>query len=128
MGDDELLSRLLDEGRKAGVLVPEAGLPYLRALRGVFESNLRALERYTPGAYGGPVLLVRASQAELDVPPHRGWAPFVHGGLLVEESPGDHHSMLRAPHVQALAERLRMHLKRAQGRNERPAALRTVQG
>jgi thioesterase domain-containing protein/aryl carrier-like protein len=110
MGDDEVLDYLLEQGRRAGITLAEAGRPHLNALRRVFESNLRAVERYVPGSFPGQVVLLAASEARL-APPTQGWASLT--SLEVEQVPGSHDSMLRLPHVQRLAERLRGHLERA---------------
>ncbi|MFT3659824.1 MAG: AMP-binding protein [Gordonia sp. (in: high G+C Gram-positive bacteria)] len=62
------------------------------------------LRKHRPTPYAGPVTLVRASDNDDD--PAR-WAPIATGDLTVAEVPGDHHSMMRDPHVAATAARLR---------------------
>ncbi|MFP2907916.1 non-ribosomal peptide synthetase, partial [Pyxidicoccus sp. 3LFB2] len=104
---DALLHWLLDAGRSAGVLARGVGLEQLRALYRVFESNLRALLRYEPGAYGGHLTLVRASGTHVPTGEDGGWAAHAAGGVEVHELSGDHHSLLRAPAVEALARKLR---------------------
>ncbi|MBZ4423289.1 non-ribosomal peptide synthetase, partial [Myxococcus sp. RHSTA-1-4] len=105
-GGDTLLERLLEAGRSAGVLARGVGLEQLRTLYRVFESNLRALWRYQPGAYGGRVTLVRASETQVPTGPDGGWAGLAAGGVEVHEIPGDHHSLLHAPAVETLARKL----------------------
>jgi thioesterase domain-containing protein len=111
LGDDEVLDFLLEQGRRAGLTLAEAGRPQLQAPRRVFESNLRAIDRYVPGPYAGRVVLLSATEGQL-APPHRGWAPLS-ASLEVEPVPGGHDSLLRMPHVQRIAERLRAHLEQA---------------
>jgi thioesterase domain-containing protein len=115
MSPDALLRLLLEESQKAGVVIPEAGIEQVRALRAVFEANLRAVERYVPRPYPGPVTLFRAAEAPPSTPEpgDLGWGALAAGGLEVHQVPGHHHSILRAPNVQVLADRLRAHLAAA---------------
>ncbi|RYZ42467.1 MAG: non-ribosomal peptide synthetase [Myxococcaceae bacterium] len=85
-----------------GPPVPEQ----FQALYRVFENNLHALWKYTPGHYGGRVTLLRASETQVPTGADGGWGPLAAGGVEVREVPGDHHSILRAPGVDALAEEL----------------------
>ncbi len=121
--EEVLLSRLLEEGRNAGMLRQGVSLEELRILHRVFESNLRALCRYVPGSYGGRVTLFRASQTP--VPPsvrgEGGWEHHAAGGVEVHELQGDHHSILQTPEVHALAERLRVLLADGEGTSGRAA-------
>ncbi|MFP2932552.1 thioesterase domain-containing protein, partial [Pyxidicoccus sp. 3LG] len=104
-GPDAVLAHLLEEGRKAGLLVPEVGLPQVRTLFEVFASNLRAMKHYTPAPLAGRVAMLRASD-EPEETPDRGWSALASGGLVLHDVPGNHYSVLRAPHVRGLAERL----------------------
>ncbi|REG22684.1 phosphopantetheine binding protein, partial [Archangium gephyra] len=118
--EEVLLRRLLDLGREAGVLRRGVGLEELRLLYRVFESNLRALARYEPGAYGGRVTLFRASRTAVPGPAGSagGWGRWVAGGVEEHELQGDHHSILQAPEVQTLAERLGVLLFARSGKPE----------
>ncbi|RYZ36779.1 MAG: non-ribosomal peptide synthetase, partial [Myxococcaceae bacterium] len=112
---EELLQAVLEEGRKHGVLIPEAGLPEMRTLFQVFSANTRALRRYVPGRIDGPLTVLRAVDA-IDFAPvrrDRGWGGTCGGGVELHEVPGDHYSLLQPPRVQALAERLKALLLRA---------------
>jgi thioesterase domain-containing protein len=104
---DTVLRHLLDEGRKAGLLVTEVDLPQVRTLFEVFAGNLRALKHYVPRPIAGRVTVLRASESlpESAQAPGRGWGAFC-GGLEVQEVPGNHYTTLHAPNVQVLAERL----------------------
>jgi amino acid adenylation domain-containing protein len=96
-GEAALLDGLLDAGRREGVLPQGIGAEQLHALYRVYASNLRALWGYTPGAYGGCVTLLRASETQVPTGPDGGWAPVSAGGVTVHQLPGDHHSVLQAP-------------------------------
>jgi thioesterase domain-containing protein len=104
---EEQLRTLWTRVREAGLLPPGTGLEELRALLEVARANLGAVARYQPEPYEGRVVLLRAGDARRDagVDPTHGWGRLVPSGLAVEEVPGDHHGLLRAPHVGALAER-----------------------
>ncbi|OJT19745.1 hypothetical protein BO221_36000 [Archangium sp. Cb G35] len=125
-GDSEaLLRHLLEEGRKAGLLVPEVGLEQLRALRDVFTHNLRALHQYVPRPIGSGLTVLRASESPDGDSQDRGWGTLARSGAQVLEVPGDHYALLRAPHVQVLAERLAGLLARA---DALPGATREERG
>jgi thioesterase domain-containing protein/acyl carrier protein len=99
----------------ASELRQRPGSERLQALRQLLEHHLRATWSYVPRPYGGPLTLLRPSHSP--VPTLRaqdnGWRPLAKGGVEVHELPGDHHSMLRAPHVERLAQRLRASLDSA---------------
>ncbi|WP_164021762.1 non-ribosomal peptide synthetase, partial [Pyxidicoccus trucidator] len=123
-GPDAVLANLLEEGRQAGLLVPEVGLPQVRNLFDVFASNLRAMKHYAPAPLAGRIAMLRASEAPAETP-DRGWGALSSEGLVLCEVPGNHYSVLRAPHVQVLAEQLAMLLAKArqdEEDDEAPAA------
>nr|WP_301340591.1 non-ribosomal peptide synthetase [Myxococcus xanthus] len=99
-----LLGRLLDLGRRTGVLAQGVGSEQLHALYRVYESNLRALWDYRPGRYGGRVTLLRASETHVPTGTDGGWGALAAGGVEVHELSGDHHSILKAPAVDVIAE------------------------
>ncbi|HEX8822627.1 MAG TPA: amino acid adenylation domain-containing protein, partial [Archangium sp.] len=105
---EERVRTLWTHAREARLLPPGTGVEELRALLEVARANLRAVARYNPSPYEGRVVLFRARDARrgAEVEPTHGWARLVSSGLSVEDVPGDHHGVLRAPHVDALAERL----------------------
>ncbi|MFP2908689.1 non-ribosomal peptide synthetase [Pyxidicoccus sp. 3LFB2] len=115
-GPEELLQAVLEEGRRHGVLIPEAGLPELRTLLQVFSANVRALRGYSPRPIDARLAVLRAadsvdaSAGRLD----RGWGDQSTQGVEIQEVPGDHYGLLQPPHVQVLAERLKALLERAE--------------
>ncbi|WP_233583204.1 non-ribosomal peptide synthetase [Corallococcus sp. CA053C] len=88
----------LDHGQLAA---PEAEQAQGRTLLRIFTHNLRALKRYRPGLFAGRVLLLQATGGR-----DEGWGAVIQGELLREELPGNHYTLLRAPNVQGLAQRL----------------------
>ncbi|WAM30052.1 non-ribosomal peptide synthetase [Myxococcus sp. NMCA1] len=99
-----LLERVLQEGREAGVFIPDAGMEQLHALLRVFTANVRALQQHTPGTFPGPLTVLCGSDTELEPSEteDRGWSRHA-AQLAVHVVQGDHYSVLRAPGVDALA-------------------------
>ena len=101
-----------DQGQLAGqeAWVPDAAvldaLPQGRALFEVFANNLRAMKRYEPTPLPGRIVVLRASAGLETEQNDRGWSVLAQDGLLLQEVPGNHYSVLRAPNVRTLAERL----------------------
>ena len=116
---EERLRTLWTRALEARLLPPGTGLEELRALLEVARANLRAVARYNPPPYEGRVVLLRARDARrgAEVSPTHGWERLVASGLAVEDVPGDHHGVLRAPHVGELAERLERWLQEVESGN-----------
>ncbi|WP_437970202.1 amino acid adenylation domain-containing protein [Sorangium sp. So ce260] len=113
LGDGALHAAwLLERAQELGALPRGTTLAELSALIDVFERNAALLARYAPGGLSARVELFRA-----DASPRRDprpawarWAP----GLRSHVAPGDHYTLLRKPHVDALAERIRAALLEAE--------------
>jgi aspartate racemase len=75
----------------------------------VLEAHLQANSNYVVQAYPGRVTLFRASSggASSRCTPHGGWGDVALGGVEVYDTPGDHMTMFKEPHIQVLAEKLR---------------------
>jgi thioesterase domain-containing protein len=104
---DTQLRTLLLSAQQASVLPSGVDADYIRRLFAIFRENLRILCAYQPRPYAGQLTLLRASafsggeQVELTY----GWRQFardMHSYTL----PGNHYTMLRSPHVEALARQL----------------------
>jgi hypothetical protein len=74
----------------------------------MMESNLRALQEYTPKHYPGRLTLFRAGTRPLyhSQGADLGWSEWVTGGVEILSVPGHHHSILKEPSVQVLARHL----------------------
>jgi thioesterase domain-containing protein/acyl carrier protein len=78
-------------------------------IRGDFDYHLWLSHQYVPAAYAGRMTLFRASELDELVfgtdysDPYLGWGPFVAGGIDVRPVSGDHLSLIKEPHVGALA-------------------------
>jgi thioesterase domain-containing protein/acyl carrier protein len=84
---------------------------YTLHVRDVF---VRIQRNYTPRTYPGRIVYFRAEGTNERF--HHKWSEWAGGGLDVHVVPGDHHGILREPHVRVLAERLRLLLNEAQRR------------
>ncbi|HKV42763.1 MAG TPA: AMP-binding protein, partial [Blastocatellia bacterium] len=78
--------------------------------------TLRALYSYQLRPYSGRVVLFRAAEsraAEGDGAHELGWRDLCSGLFEAEETPGSHLNQILEPNVGVLAERLKVHLRRA---------------
>lgn len=101
------LSRFLRAARKN----PSAAIESPEVLEDVRASNRRAILRYRPAVYPGPVVLFLAQQRhdfyeEFQREPDEGWKPFASGGLVLRLIPGDHGQILGEPNVTQVAREL----------------------
>jgi thioesterase domain-containing protein len=68
----------------------------------LFNRGHAMTRRYQPEPYPGPTVVYMAARNLLPID-HLGWDSFLTGPWELVDVPGDHHSMLREPHVRALA-------------------------
>ncbi|HYO62152.1 MAG TPA: amino acid adenylation domain-containing protein [Pyrinomonadaceae bacterium] len=125
-GPHELLPRVLEVVRAANVLPPDLELSQLRGLYQVFRNNVTAARAYAPAAVRAPVTLFRAEEGR-DAGEHDaswGWGELTTGGVEVYAVPGDHFRMVRAPHAEVLARKLRACLDAAVGRQSEASLVR----
>ena len=87
----------------------------IRVLR-VDRANHCALQKYHPQVYPGRIVHFFRSQywSRQSQDLRMEWEKYAAGGVEIQTNPGDHHTMLREPHVRSLAEKLRGYLERAQ--------------
>jgi len=86
-------------------------------LRDPSEINMHAARLYRPKPYAGQIVLFSSRDTPIGIStdPRLGWREVAAGGAQIETVPGHVGSMLKEPHVKALAERLRQHLNRNDG-------------
>lgn len=74
----------------------------------LYEMHLRALIRYHCRPYAGAVTLFRTHSHPLvsSFDSLYGWGEFARGGITLRSMPGGHESLLKEPHVQAVAREL----------------------
>ncbi len=106
---DQWLGEVLEQAKAAGSIPRGFDLLHGRLLFDLFKMNCRAEHAYIPRPYSGRVHLfgaadsLRESTEDLTL----GWRRWGLEQIEVHEVPGNHHTMLRAPYVDTLAERLR---------------------
>ncbi len=106
----QALARLLEAGRRQGLLGDDVDAAQLGRLYRRFESNDLAMKRFRPRPYGGPLTLLRSAEWR-GQDPTLGWSELA-GSVDVRLVAGDHYSMVREPHVRQLAISLKAELAR----------------
>ncbi|MEZ4867758.1 MAG: HAD-IIIC family phosphatase [Caldilineaceae bacterium] len=81
----------------------------------LFKANYQARLHYNPQRYQGDLVLFYARAQVVDV--LAGWSDLVAGDLTTVALPGDHYSIMRAPHVKQLAQQLAQFLNQADVRS-----------
>ncbi|MGA9773586.1 MAG: thioesterase domain-containing protein [Blastocatellia bacterium] len=120
---DEQVQFIIEHMRTTNIIDAETELPHLRRLLKVFKDNLMAVMSYTPRAYPNNVTLMRASErpvAQLQDAQHQDSAIIASqqtaSAIEMHVIEGQHFTILKEPHVKALAECLKECIERAQGR------------
>ncbi|MCA9215036.1 MAG: amino acid adenylation domain-containing protein [Planctomycetales bacterium] len=107
---DEQLPYLFEHAQKVGVVdtdTPEQLVTQiLDDLKRLFHHHVTLANSYEIQPYGGTITMFRPDDAPVDVPisPDRGWKNYA--DVRVESVTGQHHSMVRPPHVDVLAEKI----------------------
>jgi len=86
--------------------------PQIRAMFRALNANSRAMASYVPQPYPGCVTLFRTGEhtgKDRDL----GWGELAAGKVEVRKIPGNHMTLLRAPHVEVFARELRASLDEA---------------
>jgi amino acid adenylation domain-containing protein len=121
---DEQLNYLKERLKMVNLLPPEAETTQIHGLVQVFKANHQA--HYVPQeVYPTRITLLRASEVHLEEAasdelseilrhPTWGWGELSAEPVEIHVVPGDHITMMTEPHVQVLAEQLRICLNRAQ--------------
>ena len=71
----------------------------------------RAMRSYVPEIYPGRLIIFQASEDSRDL---QDWGNWAAGGVDIRDVPGGHENVLKEPHVQVWAERLKSCLQTAQ--------------
>ena len=108
------MAHLLEQSRAANLVTSDLTVDELRRRFQVFVANLRAGKDYVPQTYPGRVTLLSANEgpAAISQDATMGWGELAAGGVGSYTVPGNHFTMLREPHVEVLAERLKTSLQK----------------
>jgi len=115
LGVGERLAYVLEHARRSPAGALDLDLDQAERWFRRFERHLEALRRYTPRLYPGAAVVFRAATPWGDASPtpsaDLGWSAWITGGIATHEAPGDHRTMLRAPHAAVLAQHLDPYLR-----------------
>jgi len=104
---EQQLTAVLEAARAAGALSPELGRRHAQRYLDLLDAGSAAVRRYSPQPYPGRVVLFTAAgEARRSADETLGWGELV-PALKLCRTPGRHLTMLRSPHVELLAARLR---------------------
>ncbi len=119
LGPDQQLPYLWQHALKLGLIGPDVPMGVARqvieSLKRLFHHHMVLANEYIPRFYPGQITLLRPSDAPVAIATtrDRGWASLA-ASVEVHFVPGQHHSMVKEPHVQALARVLEDCLQRAE--------------
>lgn len=120
---DELIRYCFEELKAANKLPTNNGFFEAEAILRVCQSNARAMLNYVPRSYSGRITYFRAEDRIEGQPqyPELPWIGLADGGIEIHRVPGNHYTILTAPHVKILAERLKHCLEQIFYSIEKPA-------
>jgi thioesterase domain-containing protein len=102
LGGEAAMQYVADAYRTAKILPPDAGIEQIRRMTEISSCTLRAVRAFRPTAqYQGRALLLRAEAGESDSAERmaRGWQSHCARPVEIHSVPGNHLTMLNAPHV-----------------------------
>ena len=105
--------------RRAFKIYQRIGKPLPSVLKNIEEINFAAVKDYEPQTYAGNIALFLASDLTADYDLREGWRELVSGRIEAYEIPGNHIDIIKTPHVDALARKLRECLDEAQALRSR---------
>ncbi len=117
---DEVLARVLEQAKKAGLVPPEVEVSQAQRFVELCKADFRASRNYVLHRYPGRIILFRANEepAGASPDPTFGWDAWAAGGVEVHAVPGNHANMVYQPHVEVLAEKLRVCLSQVQSADQ----------
>lgn len=119
LGPDRQLPYLWQHALKLGLVGPDVPMGVAQqvvdSLKRLFHHHMLLAHQYLPRPYPGRITLLRPSDAPIAIPTtrDRGWGNLA-AAVDVHFVPGQHHSMVKEPHVLALARILKNCLQRVE--------------
>jgi thioesterase domain-containing protein len=99
---DEQLKYVLDQVKNIELM----HFDQIRRFFQVFKANVLAVQNYAPSIYPSQITLFRAkSKLNRDDSTNR-WGELAAGGIDIHTIPGNHHTIIKNPNVQTLAEQI----------------------
>ena len=111
---EQQLNYLVEQARKTGQLFSDIDLFQARQLVKIFKINMEAMWNYIPQVYPGRILFFRAQKRREKydpLHPELPWIDIAAEGIEIYTIPGTHITMNSLPHVQVLAERMKVGIK-----------------
>ncbi len=107
------MNYVIEQGRKVDLFPSDIDLAQARRLMQIYKINTTAAMRYQPHSYIGKIILFQATEKEEDIPlePDFGWKDYASEGVEIIRVPGNHQYMVKSPHVQVLAEKLKIYIQ-----------------
>jgi thioesterase domain-containing protein len=118
LGPEEQLPYLWDHVRKLGLVDDDMPLPLVQQilddLKRLFHAHIKLGSDYALRPYPGRITLFRPQETPVPVQtaPDRNWGELA-AAVDVHFVPGQHHTMVKEPHVQVLARQLGLGLRQA---------------
>ena len=118
---DQQVKHLFEQAKQQSIFPPEIEIEQMLALWGVFQANMIADYHYQPKTYAGSMILLNASETPPEVieDPTHGWGHLVLDDIETHTITGDHYTIMKAPQVECLTEKLNEHLKLIQSQEDR---------
>jgi phthiocerol/phenolphthiocerol synthesis type-I polyketide synthase E len=113
MTSDEQLLYFLEQMKMTDTgIVPNFGLRELRHELKIFKVYMKAMRNYVPQTYFGQIVFCLAKERDAynAQSPELAWLEVATSGVKVIPVPGNHITMHNLPHVQVLAQKLRLYL------------------
>lgn len=115
---NEQLNFLLERAKQTNLLPADTDPACMPLLFQVFRSNAYASRSYVPVSYPGPLTLFKASDQFDEFDEDLGWGELVAEDFMVQSVPGNHHTIVREPNVEFLAEKINHCLHTTEGGNK----------
>ena len=118
---DQQVKYLFEQAKQQAIFLPEIEIEQIQNLWEVFQTNLIAMYHYQPKAYSGSIILLNASETPPEVieDPTHGWGHLVLDEIQTHTITGDHYTIMKAPQVECLTEKLNNYLKLIQSKQDR---------
>ena len=111
---EEQVMYALEQAKIANLLPNDFQIPQIRQIIQVFKANMEAMWNYKPHIYPGKIIFFRAQdkREKYDpVHPEYPWIELAASGIEIHTVSGNHLTMNYDPHVQVIAEKIKLYLE-----------------